>query len=232
VPTHHSRHRLVHGRQRFSPTLHPGVDQDHLLLVARSSVAENRLAEAVEVTADRVWQGSEQLHLVGTELSCSPGRDGVRNRRRPSTGECDEVTIGVPPHPQHPLAQGDQPIQWVSTGIGPVAMSPVRTISSAATTSGSASTASRAGSAPWISDNTTVVTPGRFPASGSAGKGVHRKSRHKRNWPARRCRRAGRRARRDEVRRRDDAGPPSPHRAGRMRSRRAPRAIPACSTDR
>ena len=143
VPTHHSRHRLVHGRQRFSPTLLPGVDQDHLLLVARNSVAENRLAEAVEVTADRVWQGSEQLHLVGTELSCSPGRDGVRNRRRPSTGECDEVTIGVPPHPQHPLAQGDQPIQWVSTGIGPVAMSPVRTISSAATTSGSASTASR-----------------------------------------------------------------------------------------
>ena len=41
-----------------------------------------------------------------------------------------------------------------SDGCGPAAMSPVSTIRSAARTDGSASTASSAGSTPWMSDGT------------------------------------------------------------------------------
>src|SRR2546423_6237 len=42
-------------------------------------------------------------------------------------------------------------------GCGPATMSPVRTIRSAARTSGSASTASNAGRTPWMSDSTATL---------------------------------------------------------------------------
>ena len=107
---------------------------------------------AGHVEPDRVPESVEQLDLVGPQLPPGPVRDVDGGLA--AAGDLDQLPVGVATDQQAPLAQPDQPVE---TGIGPAAWSPVTTIRSAAATSGSASTASRTGRTPWMSERTATV---------------------------------------------------------------------------
>jgi hypothetical protein len=118
-------------------------------------VAEHHLAEPVDGQRHRVRQARQPVDVIGAELLGRPRRYGVANVIDLAAGELDQLPVRVAAHPDHLVAQAEQPVKHLCR-LRACRDVPVSTIRSARCRSGSASTASSAGMTPWMSDRTAT----------------------------------------------------------------------------
>ena len=90
---------------------HAGVDQEHLLVVARGAVAEQHPPEAADRQGHRVRQPLQQRDVRRAELGGRPGRDRVVEVQVDATGQRHQLPVGVAAHHHGALAEAEHPVQ-------------------------------------------------------------------------------------------------------------------------
>ena len=118
VPADHRHHLVGQFGEDLGPPLKPGVDDDHLLVVARGGVAEDDRAEIVDLERDRVGQAGQPVHVVGGKLARGPRRNGVANVVDHAAGQVHEFPVRVAAHPGDAVAEAEQPVERLrSAGV-------------------------------------------------------------------------------------------------------------------
>ena len=74
-------------------------------------MAEHHLAEPVDGQRHRVRQARQPVDVIGAELPGRPRRYRVANVAGLAAGELDQLPVRVAAHPDHLVAQAEQPVE-------------------------------------------------------------------------------------------------------------------------